>query len=111
VMKAVSWDVTPFGSCKTRIGKLGTMLAVTSNRCKAAKKYYVTLMMKVLHSYETSVLRKATRRNIPGDDILHSHRRKNLRFYMDLFPYSHRGKAPTVLVPLKNQHQLPDILY
>jgi hypothetical protein len=41
---------------ETRIGELGTTLAVTSNRL---------------------VLIRARRRNIPEDAILHSHRRQN----------------------------------
>jgi hypothetical protein len=36
------------------------------------------------------------------DEILHSHRRENLRYYMDLFPSSSEGReTPTLLVPLE----------
>jgi hypothetical protein len=44
----------------------------------------VTLKIEALSSSKTSVLTRATRRNIPGDTIPHSHRRGNLKSYMKL---------------------------
>jgi hypothetical protein len=56
----------------TRIGELGTLvflrsvllLLVTANVVPSSQ-IFVTLMMEALHSSETLVLTRATRRNIP----------------------------------------------
>jgi hypothetical protein len=53
-------------------------LLVTAN--VPSSPILVTLMMEALSSSETSVL---TRHNIPEDAILHSHRRENLKSYIE----------------------------
>jgi hypothetical protein len=82
----------------TRIGDLGTTLAATSNRrtqrrntnllvtasVVASSPILVTLMMEALRSYETSVFKRATRRDISEDSILHSDRREDLKCYIAL---------------------------
>jgi hypothetical protein len=81
----------------TGICELGTTLAVTSNRHTLLRntEYFiffanvvpvspilVTLMMEALSSSETPAFTGATRRKLPEDDIIHSHRRENLKSYV-----------------------------
>jgi TRAP-type uncharacterized transport system fused permease subunit len=86
----------------TRIGEPGTKLVVTGCRktlrllplfrrsvfrllvtanVVLSSTILVTLMMEAIHSFETSVLTKVTRRNIAESGIFHGHRREKPQFF------------------------------
>jgi hypothetical protein len=91
---AVFWDVTPCGSFKKRRfgGTIASFrsvirLLVAANVVPSSTNL-VTQMMEALNSSETSILARATQRNIPKDGILHRQSRENLKSGITLIAWA-----------------------
>jgi hypothetical protein len=95
---AVLWDVAPCRPCVNlrfggtyrlhlqcrRIRKQGTGVSSSLQppaHSDSSLADFSTLKMKAIRSSETSVHTSSTRRHIPEDCFLHSHRRENLKSY------------------------------
>jgi hypothetical protein len=70
-----------------RVKKISEIQLLVTANVVPSLPILVTLMMEALLPSETSALKTAIRRNIPEDDILHSHRGENLKPYIVISLY------------------------
>jgi hypothetical protein len=78
-----------------------------------SSRILVALMMEALSSSETSVLTRATRRNISEDAILHSRRRDYLKSYIVLTGWTQQWRSNVSPVKYELGFYIPadDILH
>jgi hypothetical protein len=91
-----------------RMSSSGMLRCVLVTPIVQSSQIIVTLMMEEIDSSETSVLTRATRRNIPGDGILHNHRRENPKSFI-VFLYgeaTHRNIRRLETLRTKNTQPL-----
>jgi hypothetical protein len=81
----VFWDVTPCGSCKSRrFGRSYRLHHHGGKNVVPNSPILVTLMMQETYSSESSVIKRATRHNIPEESTVLNHRSEYLKFYIAL---------------------------
>jgi predicted DNA-binding ribbon-helix-helix protein len=130
---AFFWDVTPCGSCKNqRFGRMCRLYGQNDKNRPSRKNFsslrcvlrpiitanfvpswliHVTLMMiEPIYSSETSVCTRITRSHVLEDDILHSHRRENLRSYV-VEIYRNSGRTCSDLPVIVLVHQPMELLH
>jgi hypothetical protein len=59
---------------------------------------FSSLKMKAKHSFETSVHTRSTRRHIPEDVILYSHRCEKLGSYLEMYCFRHMVEYSSALL-------------
>jgi hypothetical protein len=86
---AVFWGVAPCrcGRLNRRFG--GSYRLQLPAHAGSSLANFSTLKMEAIRSSETSVNTRSTRRHIPEDGILHSHRRENLKNFTYFLLYLH----------------------